>query len=76
MQFIYPIYTPFYLSNCQACWEFTAVLVKCLFMADDSQHLGQGVEGNNDLRINSLNLLNSKLQLQVNRGRYTGNAVL
>ncbi|TAE54779.1 MAG: hypothetical protein EAZ76_06380 [Nostocales cyanobacterium] len=72
---IYPIFKPSDLNDYQASWEFSTTAVKYLFMADDSQHLGKGLEGNDDFRVNSLNLLNSKPQLEVNSGRYKGNGV-
>jgi hypothetical protein len=73
---LYPISTPSHPTNYQASWEFAAVGVEHLFMADGSQHQRQNTEGNDDFRYISLDLLNRKPQLEIISGRYKGNVVL
>ncbi|WP_338422920.1 hypothetical protein [Anabaena sphaerica] len=75
MKSIYPISTLSHPTNSQASWEFAAVGVKYLFMADGSQHQRQNTEGNNDFRYISFDWLNGKPHLDTNSGRYKENAV-
>ncbi|MEA5550452.1 hypothetical protein VB713_05575 [Anabaena cylindrica UHCC 0172] len=70
MKSIYPISISSYPANCQANWEFAAVEVEYLFMADGSQHQRQNTEGNDDFRYISFDGLISKPQIDTRSGRY------
>ncbi|TAF09663.1 MAG: hypothetical protein EAZ77_04690 [Nostocales cyanobacterium] len=72
---LYPISTPSYPSGYQASWEFAAVGVEYLFIADGSQHPRQNTEGNYDSRYISFDVLNSKPQTKIISGRYKENVV-
>jgi hypothetical protein len=71
---IYPISTSLRVAKFPGSWEFSAAKVEYLFMSADSQHQGQNTEGNDDFnydpRYISLNVLNSKPELDVKSGRY------
>jgi hypothetical protein len=72
---IYPISTISHPTDCQTSWEFHAVGVEYLFMADDSQPQLQNTEGRNDFRYISIDVLNSKQQSEIISGRYKDNVV-
>ncbi|MBD2628282.1 hypothetical protein H6G56_17760 [Anabaena variabilis FACHB-164] len=71
---IYPISTSSRVAQFPGSWEFGAAEVEYLSISADSQHQGQNTEGNDDFyydpRYISLNLLNSKPELDVRSGRY------
>jgi hypothetical protein len=73
---IYPISTSLRATNCRVSWESAAVGVEYLFMGDGSRNHGQITEGNYDFRDLSIDMLNAKLQLDEESGRYRyGNTV-
>ncbi|WP_236630605.1 hypothetical protein [Aphanizomenon flos-aquae] len=65
MKSIYPISTSSQATKCLGSWEFAAGDVENLFMGEDSQH-----QGNYDFKYPSMNLLNTKPQIEIKRGRY------
>ena len=67
---IYPISTSSQATKCLGSWEFAAADVENLFMGEDSQHQGQRTKGNYDFKYPSMNLLNTKPQIEIKRGRY------
>jgi len=67
---IYPLSTPSQPTKCLGSWEFAAADVENLFMGEDSQHQGQRTKGNYDFKYPSINLLNTKPQIEIKRGRY------
>jgi hypothetical protein len=67
---IYPISTSSQATKCPGSWEFAAADVENLFMGKDSQHQGQRTKGNYDFKYPSMNLLNTKPQIEIKRGSY------
>ncbi len=67
---IYPISTSLRATNCRASWESAPVEVEYLFMGDGSRNHRQITEGNYDFRDLSIDVLNAKLQLDEESGRY------
>ena len=67
---IYPISTSLQATKRLGSWEFAAADVENLFMGKDSQHQGQRTKGNYDFKYPSMNLLNTKPQIEIKRGRY------
>jgi hypothetical protein len=67
---IYPISTSSQATKCPGSWEFAAAEVEYSFMGKNSQHQGQSTKGNYDFKYPHINLLNTKPQIEIKRGRY------